>query len=146
MKRGLVIFLVLLVSMQMVLSQDLSCSERTGIICDLGEECSGDSVFAADTPECCLGSCLEISNDLDVDENQIKQDVEGMGNLGDIRSSDTIFQTLPYLEKFIVFKNNSGIYLFFIIILISIIIGWMIGKRKSKKQQPVQTQPQVQTK
>jgi p-aminobenzoyl-glutamate transporter AbgT len=37
-------------------------------------------------------------------------------------------------------------FIVLLFLVIGAIIGWTIGKIKAKKQQPVQTQPQVQTK
>ena len=46
--------------------------------------------------------------------------------------------------------NNVLLYILYnftaVLLLLGCLIGWIIGKIKSKKQQPVQTQPQVQTK
>ena len=51
-------------------------------------------------------------------------------------------------DKFLC-KISFYIYYFIFIVIFFIVgslIGHFIGKRKSKKQQPIQTQPQVQTK
>lgn len=35
-----------------------SCSEKDGIICETGQECTGAEVPASDTSSCCKGSCI----------------------------------------------------------------------------------------
>jgi len=40
--------------------QELTCSEKSGVICKENEECRGDSVIASDTNDCCIGDCVEI--------------------------------------------------------------------------------------
>tara|TARA_B100002003_G_scaffold70624_1_gene65889 strand:+ start:184 stop:696 length:513 start_codon:yes stop_codon:yes gene_type:complete len=40
----------------------------------------------------------------------------------------------------------SFLFAFISFIIVRLIISWIIGRNKSKKQQPVQTQPQVQSK
>jgi ABC-type antimicrobial peptide transport system permease subunit len=56
---------------------------------------------------------------------------EGIGKLGPITGINLLIAQLISLIVYI---------------LLGALIGHFIGKRKSKKQQPVQTQPQVQTK
>ena len=48
--------------------EDLTCSEKQGILCSAGEECLGDEVIAADTNYCCLDECGIIE-----DQNECEQ-------------------------------------------------------------------------
>ena len=60
----------------------------------------------------------------------------------------SIFGSITYIAKLINIESGVSIVLLFsfIYFFIGAIIGWIVGKRKSKKQQPIQTQPQVQSK
>lgn len=40
--------------------QEPTCSKKNGIICELNQECQGDSVIASDSNDCCIGDCIEI--------------------------------------------------------------------------------------
>jgi len=39
---------------------DPTCSEKFGIVCNLDQECIGDSVTSLDSNYCCIGDCVEI--------------------------------------------------------------------------------------
>jgi len=43
--------------------QEESCSEKEGVLCGEDEDCSGGEVMAADTSNCCLGTCEEIEDE-----------------------------------------------------------------------------------
>ena len=49
-------------------TQESTCSEKIGAICNLDQECIGDSVTALDTNYCCIGNCIEIET-----ENECQQ-------------------------------------------------------------------------
>ncbi len=40
---------------------ELSCSEKQGIVCSSGQECTGSEITAGDTNYCCMDSCIEVS-------------------------------------------------------------------------------------
>lgn len=44
-------------------SEELSCTEKNGIKCDEGYECTGSEVYASDTSYCCMASCIESSDE-----------------------------------------------------------------------------------
>ena len=60
--------------------------------------------------------------------------------------SPLFFLGLKYHNASIEVLIITFLYFALVFFLISVLIGWIIRKIKSKKQQPVQTQPQIQSK
>jgi len=42
---------------------DQTCSDKNGIVCQSGQQCTGSTVTSSDTSSCCLGSCLDSSDE-----------------------------------------------------------------------------------
>jgi len=46
-----------------------TCSEKSGIVCTSGKQCSSTEVSASDTSSCCLGTCVEPVTTTECEQN-----------------------------------------------------------------------------
>lgn len=104
-------------------TEELSCSDKQGIICNSDEECSGDIVRAGDTHECCKGSCTEpIVNEC---ENQGYSCSSSCSSEQEEKLS--LSDTCPNLEKCCSAKQvASGFSWWILIIILAILILLLI--------------------
>lgn len=118
-------------------SQDSTCSEKGGFICNLDQECSGSSVTSSDSNFCCVGDCTAIKTENECessgffckdscsDSQEEKTAYSGSCNLGELccgpkpsaKSNNTLLIILLIILIIlvilaIIFRNQIKIFLF----------------------------------
>lgn len=114
-------------------TQDPTCSEKGGFICNLDQECSGSSVTSSDSNFCCVGDCTAIKTENECessgffckdscsDSQEEKSAYSGSCNVGEFccgpKPSD---------------KSNNTLLIILLIILIVLVILAIIFRHQIK--------------
>jgi len=132
-------------------TQEPTCSEKLGAICNLDEECIGDSVTSLDSNDCCIGDCVEIQTSNECEdlgffckESCSTNQEEKAGYNSACSFGDVCCGSKPTKE------SSSNLLIILLVILIIIVIlaiifrnrlkVWFL-KRKTGKSKPTSQRP-----
>lgn len=114
---------------------ELSCSQKSGVVCKTSEQCSGNEVPASDTSSCCLDNCVAISTENECEkESYVCSDVCDTKTQQERKAFSCNSQTKVCCEN-IQSKSSSGIswwIIILLVILITLVILAIIFRDKLK--------------
>jgi len=127
-----------------------TCSDKSGLICKSGEECSGQDTLSSDA-NCCLGTCEEIKED----KNLCKSNKIGVCNIACSEDEEKDLASCPSPQICCKDKEKKSFFWLWVILIILIILLllaifyrkkiqlWYYQRRSSTKITPVpqQTRP-----